>query len=116
MRELPVPDFHRPERVGEVWRVPYEERAQTAVEWAEEHDISPATADSFRVCLVAVDVQNTFCIPDFELFVAGRSGTGAVDDNRRLCCGSELCRIAAVRNRVVGDRLNLADQLIQSTD
>jgi nicotinamidase-related amidase len=37
------------------------------------------------VCLLAVDVQNTFCIPDFELFVAGRSGTGAVDDNRRLC-------------------------------
>jgi nicotinamidase-related amidase len=32
-----------------------------------------------------VDVQNTFCIPGFELFVAGRSGTGAVDDNRRLC-------------------------------
>jgi nicotinamidase-related amidase len=32
-----------------------------------------------------VDVQNTFCIPDFELYVAGRSGTGAVDDNRRLC-------------------------------
>ena len=23
MRELPVPDFYRPERVGEVWRVPY---------------------------------------------------------------------------------------------
>jgi nicotinamidase-related amidase len=35
--------------------------------------------------LVAVDVQNTFCIPEFELYVAGRSGTGAVDDNRRLC-------------------------------
>jgi nicotinamidase-related amidase len=34
---------------------------------------------------VLVDVQNTFCIPGFELFVAGRSGTGAVDDNRRLC-------------------------------
>jgi len=30
-------------------------------------------------------VQNTFCIPGFELFVGGRSGTGAVDDNRRLC-------------------------------
>jgi nicotinamidase-related amidase len=30
-------------------------------------------------------VQNTFCIPGFELFVAGRSGTGAVDDSRRLC-------------------------------
>jgi nicotinamidase-related amidase len=35
--------------------------------------------------LLAVDVQNTFCIPEFELFVAGRSGTGAIDDNRRLC-------------------------------
>jgi nicotinamidase-related amidase len=34
---------------------------------------------------VLVDVQNTFCLPDFELFVAGRSGTGAIDDNRRLC-------------------------------
>jgi nicotinamidase-related amidase len=34
---------------------------------------------------VTVDVQNTFCIPGFELFVAGRSGTGAVDDNTRLC-------------------------------
>jgi len=30
-------------------------------------------------------VQNTFCIPDFELFVAGRSGMGAVEDCRRLC-------------------------------
>jgi nicotinamidase-related amidase len=30
-------------------------------------------------------VQNTFCIPGFELYVAGRSGRGAVDDNHRLC-------------------------------
>jgi nicotinamidase-related amidase len=30
-------------------------------------------------------VQNTFCIPDFELFVGGATGTGAVDDNLRLC-------------------------------
>jgi nicotinamidase-related amidase len=29
-------------------------------------------------------VQNTFCIPEFELYVGGRSGTAAVDDNRRL--------------------------------
>ena len=32
-----------------------------------------------------VDCQNSFCIPGFELFVAGRSGRGAVDDNIRLC-------------------------------
>jgi nicotinamidase-related amidase len=85
MRELPVPDFYRPDQVGEVWRVPYEERARDARAWAEQHAISPAADDVFRICLLAVDVQNTFCIPDFELFVRGRSGTGAVDDNRRLC-------------------------------
>ena len=57
----------------------------TARLWAEEHGIRPASEDAFRICLLAVDVQNTFCIPGFELFVGGRSGTGAVDDNRRLC-------------------------------
>jgi nicotinamidase-related amidase len=85
VRELPLPPHYEPESVGEVWRVPYEERARSAVAWAEEHELRPAADDAFRICLVAVDVQNTFCIPGFELFVAGRSGTGAVDDNRRLC-------------------------------
>jgi nicotinamidase-related amidase len=85
MRELQLPKHFDPSRVGEVWRVPYEERAREAEMWAEKHGMGPAAEDSFRLCLLAVDVQNTFCIPDFELFVAGRSGTGAVDDNRRLC-------------------------------
>jgi nicotinamidase-related amidase len=85
MRELPVPTHFEPSRVGEVWRVPYEDRAREASAWADTHGLGPAADDSFRLCLLAVDVQNTFCIPEFELFVAGRSGTGAVDDNRRLC-------------------------------
>jgi nicotinamidase-related amidase len=85
MPELPVPPHFDPERVGEVWRVPYQQRAEEARAWAEEHELRPALDDGFRICLVCVDVQNTFCIPGFELFVAGRSGTGAVDDNRRLC-------------------------------
>ena len=85
MRQLPVPPHFDARRVGELWRVPYEDRAREARAWAREHGLTPAAADSFRVCLMAVDVQNTFCLPDFELFVAGRSGTGAVDDNRRLC-------------------------------
>jgi nicotinamidase-related amidase len=85
MHELPVPPHFDPERMGDVWRVPYEDRARDAAAWAREHEIDRAAGDSRRVCLLAVDVQNTFCIPGFELFVAGRSGTGAVDDNRRLC-------------------------------
>jgi nicotinamidase-related amidase len=82
---VPVPAHFDPALVGEVWRVPYEERAAEAPAWADMHGVSPASDDSLRICLLAVDVQNTFCVPDFELFVAGRSGTGAVDDNRRLC-------------------------------
>jgi nicotinamidase-related amidase len=83
--ELPVPPHFNPSKVGEVWKVSYQEMASWAERWAKEQGIGPAVSDRFRICLVAVDVQNTFCIPGFELYVGGRSGTGAVDDNRRLC-------------------------------
>jgi nicotinamidase-related amidase len=82
---LPIPPHFEADRVGDLRRVPYERLAVEAEQWAREHSLARAADDAFRVCLLAVDVQNTFCLPDFELFVAGRSGTGAVDDNRRLC-------------------------------
>jgi nicotinamidase-related amidase len=82
---LPIPSHFDPEAVGFVWRVSYEDRAAEAEAWASEHDLRPAADDAMRICLVAVDVQNTFCIPEFELFVGGRSGTAAIDDGRRLC-------------------------------
>lgn len=86
-QELPIPPHFDPEKVGHVWRVRYQQRAEDAERWAKRHRMRPAAADALRftICLVAVDVQNTFCIPDFELYVGGRSGRGAVDDNRRLC-------------------------------
>jgi nicotinamidase-related amidase len=84
-RELPLPAHFDRSRVGEVWQVAYEDRAREAPDWARQHGLRPAAEDAFRLCLLAVDVQNTFCTPGFELFVAGRSGTAAVDDNRRLC-------------------------------
>ena len=77
---LPVPPHFDPERVGEVWRVPYEERASNAMAWARAHGLRPAADDSRRIALLLVDVQNTFCLPDFELFVPV-----AVDDSRRIC-------------------------------
>jgi nicotinamidase-related amidase len=82
---LPIPPHFDPARVREVWRVPYGSRADDARTWAGEHGLTPAAEDALRICLVLVDVQNTFCIPGSELYVAGRSGNGAVDDNRRLC-------------------------------
>jgi len=82
---LPLPDFFDSGKLDQVWRVPYEERAKYAKDWALQHGLQPASADQTKTWLMLVDVQNTFCIPNFELYVAGRSGTGAVDDNRRLC-------------------------------
>jgi nicotinamidase-related amidase len=83
--ELPLPAHVDLERVEEVWRVEYEARFAEAAAWAKEHGLEPAAADTRRVCLLVVDAQNTFCTPGFELFVGGRSGTGAPDDSRRLC-------------------------------
>jgi nicotinamidase-related amidase len=65
--------------------VPYTHCAEDAAQWATEHDLGPAEGDKRKIALLLVDCQNTFCIPGFELFVGGRSGQGAVDDNVRLC-------------------------------
>jgi len=83
--DLPIPDFFDVEKVGVVWRIPYEERAQQARDWARQHGLRPASVDSTKTWLMLIDVQNTFCIPEFELYVGGRSGRGAVEDNVRLC-------------------------------
>jgi nicotinamidase-related amidase len=83
--QLPIPTFFAPNKVNEIWRVPYQQRAQEAASWAQKYNITPANKDQIRIGLLLIDVQNTFCLPDFELFVGGRSGTGAVEDNARLC-------------------------------
>jgi nicotinamidase-related amidase len=78
--ELALPPHFEPSRVPEVRRVDYEALAVEAAAWAERHAVRPAREDEFRTCLFAVDCQNTFCTPGFELFVPG-----APDDCRRLC-------------------------------
>lgn len=82
---MPIPDFFGAQQVDTVWRIPYEERARSAREWASQRGLQPASLDSTKTWLMLIDVQNTFCIPEFELYVGGRSGRGAVEDNTRLC-------------------------------
>lgn len=81
--ELTVPDFFDPTKVGDLWRVPYEQRQQDALELVQREQIAPAAKDQFRLAVMPIDVQLTFCNPDAALFVAGRSGTGALDDTVR---------------------------------
>jgi nicotinamidase-related amidase len=84
-KELPIPPHFRPGGTGDVFRVEYGRIASAASEWSGKHRIGPSSKDKFRISLIIVDSQNTFCIPGFELFVRGRNGRGAVDDNTRLC-------------------------------
>jgi nicotinamidase-related amidase len=81
---LPLPPFADPAAVGRVFRVPYQERAEEARTWARRHGLRTAAGDARRTALLLVDVQNTFCLPEFELFVGGRSGRGALDDCARI--------------------------------
>jgi nicotinamidase-related amidase len=83
--QLPIPSHFNSDTVGEVWRVPYQQRAIEAESWVKQYNIKPAAEDKNSVCLLIIDPQNTFCIPDFELFVGGKSGKGAIEDNVRLC-------------------------------
>ena len=84
-KSWPFPSHFDAKRVGEVFRVPYARRAEEARAFAGQQGVQPAWRDAKRIALVLVDVQNTFCLPEFELYVAGRSGTGAVDDSVRTC-------------------------------
>jgi nicotinamidase-related amidase len=83
--KIPIPSHFNPAKIGEVWRVPYQQLATEAEIYAKQQKIQPAALDKNRICLLLIDVQNTFCIPDFELFVGGKTSNGAVEDNQRLC-------------------------------
>ena len=53
---LPIPSFFNAQTVGEVWRVPYLERAAEAQTWATQHGIKPAATDKKQVCLMAMQI------------------------------------------------------------
>jgi nicotinamidase-related amidase len=84
-KELSIPDHFDPAKVDKIWKVNYQQLAEDAAKWRNEYKLTPAVNDDFKIALLLVDVQNTFCNPEFELFVGGRSGRGAIDDNTRLC-------------------------------
>jgi len=54
-----------------------------AMSWRKQHDIQPSGTDKVNVHVLAIDMQKDFCFPNGTLYVAGQSGTGAMDDNMR---------------------------------
>ena len=84
-RELPLPPFYDPAHCGSwSYRPDAGELFRLSAAWRDEHAVAPSGDDAFDLHLLLVDEQKDFCLPEGALFVAGRSGTGAVDDTRRL--------------------------------
>lgn len=80
-----LPAHYDRKQVGKIWEPNYASLAEAAEKYAKQNRIKPASTDGTKIGVMAIDVQNTFCVPGFELYVGGRSGTGAVDDTRNLC-------------------------------
>jgi nicotinamidase-related amidase len=84
-RQLPVPDLYDPAHAGDYnYRPDQQAVFEQATAWARSHDVRPAAGDSRRVLLLLIDLQKDFCFPEGTLYVGGRSGRGAVEDNDRI--------------------------------
>jgi nicotinamidase-related amidase len=82
---LPLPASYDARRAADyAYRPDPAKLATEATAWRAQHAIKPAAADETRVHLLLIDVQKDFCFPEGSLYVAGRSGTGAIDDSRRI--------------------------------
>jgi nicotinamidase-related amidase len=85
MTHLPLPSFYDP-KAAERWS--YSPDQQTlcaaAAAYRKDHGVKPSATDGRNVHLLLIDVQKDFCFPQGSLYVAGRSGRGAMDDSRRI--------------------------------
>lgn len=83
--QLLIPSHYDPSLVKDVRWIKCQPLEAEAKRYAKKIGLKPAASDKTRIALMLVDCQNTFCVPGAELFVGGRSGMAAVEDNQRLC-------------------------------
>jgi len=96
MRTNSFPRHYNPATAGQWdYRPNHRQLFLDAVEWRKTHGIKAAATDKVKITLLGIDLQKDFCFPPVfdkggkwigggALYVGGRSGTGAVDDSRRL--------------------------------
>lgn len=83
--QLDLPPHYDPANVVNDSRwIDYMGLQVAARDWRNQHHIKASSTDRTKVGVLAIDVMNTFCHPNGELFVGGASGTGAIDDSRRI--------------------------------
>ena len=80
-----VPKFYRSGNAADFdYRAKPDALLAEAVDWRALQSIKPSGNDTYRTHLLVIDAQKDFCFPEGSLFVGGRSGTGAIDDNDRI--------------------------------
>lgn len=75
---LPMPDFFDANTVGDLYLERAALVAEEAVRYQQQHHITPAEQDRYRIAAFGIDCQVGFCTPGASLFVSG-----AVEDMQR---------------------------------
>jgi nicotinamidase-related amidase len=83
--ELPLPPHVDPAGARE-WNYRPDPHAllAAATGWRRQFDLASAASSPAKVHLLIIDAQKDFCHPAGSLYVGGRTGEGAQDDNGRL--------------------------------
>lgn len=85
VKNLPLPPFVKLGNAADLTFFPDQSGLFSQAEtWRKTHAIKPCGSDKVKIELLVIDAQNDFCNPKGSLYVGGRSGTGAIDDNKRL--------------------------------
>lgn len=80
-----IPEHYDPTHARQfTYRPDAQKLFEAATAFRREHHLLPAASDVRRNHLVLIDVQRDFCFPEGTLYVGGRSGHGALDDNDRI--------------------------------
>lgn len=84
MADLPVPPHHQTAHASEFRYSPDQAALlASATAFRRQHGLRPSGEDRSDVHLLLIDVQRDFCFPEGSLYVGGRSGRGALEDNLR---------------------------------
>ncbi len=82
---LPLPPWFDARNAGSWSYSPDQQRLfGEAADWRRQYGLRPAADDPRTVHLLLIDEQKDFCFPQGSLYVGGRSGQGALEDNRRI--------------------------------
>jgi len=96
MKKNQLPNHYNPDTAGQ-WSYRPDQRQLfvDAAGWRKSQGIKAAATDKVKTALLLIDLQKDFCFPPVfdtkgkqigggNLYVGGRSGTGAIDDSRRV--------------------------------